>query len=95
MTASRISLVFVALTVISCSKPKPYSAEVVTGFVSSCVAAAGGQQAMALCSCMIERIQEKIPEEDFRRMDTASRLGKEPSDQLIDAITAARTACGT
>ncbi|MBY0275904.1 hypothetical protein K2Z84_11210 [Candidatus Binatia bacterium] len=95
MTAARMYLVVVALATISCSKPKPYSAEVVTGFVASCVAAAGGQQAMALCSCMIERIQEKIPEDEFRRMDTASRLGKEPSDRMIDAIAAARTACGT
>lgn len=95
MTATRFSLLVVGLATMSCSKPKPYSAEVVTGFVTSCVAAAGGQQAMALCSCMIEQIQQKIPEDEFRRMDTASRLGKEPSDQMIDAIAAARTACGT
>lgn len=79
----------------SCAKPPPYSPELVTGFMTACIAKRGGTQASEYCSCVLKQIEATIPEADFRRMETGMALGKPPSDEFVDAMTKARSACGS
>lgn len=70
-----------------------YPQESIDAFVKECNAQpnAGERQ----CRCVVERLQETMPYEEFARADEALKENREPDDRSLEKLRAAVTACGS
>ena len=77
----RVALLLVALALAGCGgggDDEGYPDEAVDNFVSSCMKQEGATR--AACVCVIERLQETMPYEEFAELDAALREGGEQPD---------------
>lgn len=83
-------LSLLVLTLVACGKSdNRYPATVVTNFMNSCQAPASGNP--ELCSCVIEKLQEKLTIEEFTKLDTRMALGdKNVAKQFADIVAPCR-----
>lgn len=47
------------------------------------------------CRCVVERLQETMPYEEFARLDEALKENRQPDEASIEKLRAAVTACST
>ena len=92
------SAVATALTVaglVSCGGggEDGYPQESVSAFVEECTAQpdTGERQ----CRCVVERLQETMPYEEFARADAALKDNRQPAAASLEKLRAAVTACGS
>jgi hypothetical protein len=69
-----------------------YPQESIDAFVQECTAQpnAGERQ----CRCVVERLQETMPYEEFAKADAALTENRQPAAASLEKLRAAVTACG-
>ena len=70
-----------------------YPQESIDRFVREC--AAQPNTAERQCRCVVERLQETMPFEEFARADAALKENQEPDAVSLEKLRAAVTACAT
>jgi hypothetical protein len=70
-----------------------YPQESIDAFVRECNEQPNADQDQ--CRCVVERLQETMPYEEFERADVALKENREPPAAAIEKLRAAVTACST
>jgi hypothetical protein len=71
-----------------------YPKEAVNNFTKTCVASGGGTNDVKdRCNCVIEKLQDRVSFDDFKKADEAIRANKQPEKKTIDAIDKAVSDC--
>ena len=70
-----------------------YPQESVDAFVSECRAQPNTNERQ--CSCVVERLQETMPYEEFARADKALKENQQPDAASLEKLRAAITDCAT
>ncbi len=70
-----------------------YPQESIDAFVQECRAQLNTSERQ--CSCVIERLQEAMPYEEFEAADKALKENREPDEASVEKLRAAVTACTT
>ncbi|MEP7335863.1 MAG: hypothetical protein ABI717_08795 [Actinomycetota bacterium] len=92
---SGVALVFAVVGLAACGGggEDGYPQESIDAFVKEC--AAEPKSAERQCRCVVERLQETMPYEEFARADEALTENREPAAASLEKLRAAVTACGT
>ena len=69
-----------------------YPGESIDSFVQECVAQPNTSERQ--CRCVVERLQETMPFEEFARADAALKENREPDAASLEKLRVAVTACG-
>lgn len=70
-----------------------YPQESVDAFVEECRAQPNTSERQ--CRCVVERLQESTPYEEFARADEALKESREPDEATLEKLRAAVRACTT
>jgi hypothetical protein len=70
-----------------------YPQESIDAFVQECRAQPNTSERQ--CRCVVERLQETMPYEEFARADKALKESKDPDPASLEKLRAAITACAT
>jgi hypothetical protein len=70
-----------------------YPQESIDAFVQECREQPNTSERQ--CRCVVERLQESMPYEEFERADVALKENREPDEASIEKLRAAVTACTT
>jgi hypothetical protein len=70
-----------------------YPQESVDAFVQECTAQPNTAERQ--CRCIVERLQETMPYEEFARADAALAENRQPAAASLQKLRAAVTACGS
>ena len=85
------AILFASFILTSCgTKKNDYPANVTQNFMNSCQTTSGGDQ--NLCSCLLEKIQEKYTFEEFTAIEVKMQTGKTPSE-FLDFVGKAKAEC--
>lgn len=68
---------------------KQYPAELTQNFMNACTLNGGEQE---MCSCLLEKIQEKYTLEEYSAIETKIQFGKTP-DEFLEFLGKARVQC--
>jgi hypothetical protein len=68
-----------------------YPEDAVDRFVEACTAQQTGTE--EACRCVVDRLEERIPFDEFEAADDAVRAGREPSDEFSVAFGQAVEQC--
>ena len=66
-----------------------YPAKSERAFLKSCEKSSKGKT--SFCKCALEKVEEKLSFEEFKKEDTAIQAGRPPSRKLTDAISDCRS----
>ncbi len=85
------AILFASFILTSCgSKKHVYPADVTQNFMNSCQSTSGGEQ--KICSCLLDKIQEKYTFEEFSAIEVKMQAGQTPS-KFLDFVGKARVEC--
>ena len=70
-----------------------YPQESIDAFVQECRAQLNTSERQ--CRCVVERLQETMPYEEFAEADKALKANREPDEASVEKLRAAVTACTT
>ena len=92
---SRLALAFAVVGLVACggNGEDGYPQESIDAFVQECRAQPNTSELQ--CRCVVERLQESMPYEEFERADIALKENREPDRASIEKLRAAVTACAT
>jgi hypothetical protein len=92
---SGVALSFAVVGLAACGggSEDGYPQESVDAFVSECRAQPNTTERQ--CRCVVERLQETMPYEEFARADKALKENQEPDAASLDKLRAAITDCAT
>ena len=92
---SAVALSFAVVGLAACGGggEDGYPQESVDAFVSECRAQPNTTQRQ--CRCVVERLQETMPYEEFARADKALKENREPDAASLAKLRAAIEACAT
>lgn len=96
MSMKKLSILFSGFVLstallFSCGPKKhDYPSDVTQNFMNSCEATSGGDQKM--CSCLLEKIQEKYTYEEFSAIEVKMQAGQTPAE-FLDFVGKARVEC--
>ena len=68
-----------------------YPQESIDAFVQECRAQPNTSERQ--CRCVVERLQETMPYEEFAEADVALKENREPAEATLEKLRAAVTAC--
>jgi ABC-type phosphate/phosphonate transport system substrate-binding protein len=78
----------------SSSKGDKYPQAAVDNFIKQCVASGGGTNDVKdRCTCVIDKLQNRVKFADFKKADDAIKNKKQPPKATIDAIDKAVSDC--
>jgi ABC-type phosphate/phosphonate transport system substrate-binding protein len=93
-------IVAVALTALagcgasSSSNGDKYPQSAIDNFTKQCVASGGGTNDVKdRCNCVIDKLQDRVSFDDFKKADDAIRTNKQPEKKTIDEIDKAVSDC--
>jgi hypothetical protein len=92
-SAVALSFAVVGLTACGGGGEDGYPQESIDAFVRDCNAQPNTSERQ--CSCVVERLQETMPYEEFARADKALRENKTPDAASLEKLRAAITNCAT
>ena len=85
------AILFASFILTSCGpKKNDYPADVTQNFMNSCQSTSDGDQ--KLCSCLLDKIQEKYTFEEFSAIEVKMQAGQTPSE-FLDFVGKARAEC--
>jgi hypothetical protein len=85
------AIFFASLISTSCGPKKhDYPSDVTQNFMNSCQETSGGDQKM--CSCLLDKIQEKYSYEEFSAIEVKMQAGQTPQE-FLDFVGKARAEC--
>jgi len=85
------AILFASFILTSCGpKKNDYPADVIQNFMNSCQSTSDGDQ--KLCSCLLDKIQEKYTFEEFLAIDAKMQAGQTPSE-FLDFVGKASVEC--
>ena len=92
---SGLALTLAVVGLLGCggSGEDGYPQESVDAFVQECRAQPGTSERQ--CRCVVERLQESTPYEEFARADEALKEHRQPDEATLEKLRAAVTACTT
>jgi hypothetical protein len=92
---SGVALSFAVVGLAACGggSEDGYPQESVDAFVSECRAQPNTTERQ--CRCVVERLEETMPYEEFARADKALKENQEPDAASLDKLRAAITDCAT
>jgi hypothetical protein len=92
---SAVALSFAVVGLAACGGggEDGYPQESIDAFVRECRAQPNTTERQ--CSCVVERLQETMPYEEFARADKALKESKDPDPASLEKLRAAITACAT
>ena len=91
---SGAALAFVVVGVAACGGGEDgYPQESVDAFIRECREQPNTTERQ--CTCVVERLQETMPYEEFARADKALKESKEPDAASLEKLRAAITDCAT
>lgn len=70
-----------------------YPRESIDSFVRECRAQPNTSERQ--CRCVVERLQETMPYEEFARADAALKENRQPDEASVEKLRAAVAACAT
>jgi hypothetical protein len=71
-----------------------YPKDAVSNFTNQCVASGGGTNDVKdRCNCVIDKLQDRVGYDDFKKADDAIRQNKTPDKKTIDEIDKAVSDC--
>ena len=70
-----------------------YPKEARDNFVTACVKTGGGESARERCTCVIDKLEEKVSYEDFKAADTALKENKQPKEEVSKLLEESATEC--
>jgi hypothetical protein len=70
-----------------------YPQKSIDEFVQECTAQPNTAERQ--CRCIVERLQETMPYDEFARADAALKENRQPAAASLEKLRAAVTACGT
>ena len=84
--------IILASTILTGCGPKKndYPSDVTQNFMNSCEETSGGDQKM--CSCLLDKIQEKYTFEEFSAIEVKMQAGQTP-EEFLGFIGKARAEC--
>jgi hypothetical protein len=90
---SGLALAFAVVGLAACGGggEDGYPQESIDAFVQECNAQPNTGERQ--CRCVVERLQETMPYEEFVRADEALKANREPDDGSLRRLRAAVTAC--
>ena len=84
-----IATVAAALAATGCGGGKnDYPAHAERAFLANCDRTSGGKT--DVCKCALDKIEEKLSYDEFKKEDTAIAAGGSPSRKLTDAVAECR-----
>ena len=92
---SGVALAFAVVGLAACGGggDDGYPQESIDAFVQECKAQPNTVERQ--CRCVVERLQETMPYEEFARADEALKEDLEPAAASLEKLRAAVTACST
>lgn len=92
---SGLALAFAVVGLAACGGggDDGYPQESIDAFVEECNAQPNTGERQ--CRCVVERLQETMPYEEFARVDEALKENREPDEASVEKLRAAVTACST
>lgn len=78
-----VAVLITAFVVIGCGGGNDYPASAQRNFVESCEQNGGSTKA---CDCALDKIQDDLSYQEFKREDVAIRAGRPPSREVTDAL---------
>jgi hypothetical protein len=94
---SGLALAFAVVGLVACGggdgDGDGYPQESIDAFVQECRAQPSTSEGQ--CRCVVERLQESMPYEEFERADIALKENREPAEASIEKLRTAVTACAT
>ncbi len=92
-SAVAVALTVVGLAACGGSGEDGYPRESIDAFVQECKAQPNTVERQ--CRCVIERLEETMPYDEFAAADEALKANREPDQASLEKLRAAVTACGT
>jgi hypothetical protein len=91
---SGAALAFAVVGLAACGGGEDgYPQESIDAFVKECRAQPNTSERQ--CRCVVERLQESMPYDEFARADDALKENREPDAASIEKLRAAVAACAT
>ena len=92
---SAVALSFAVVGLAACGggAEDGYPQESIDAFVRECNEQPNTSERQ--CSCVVERLQETMPYEEFARADKALKENREPDEASVEKLREAVTACAT
>jgi hypothetical protein len=92
---SGVALAFAVVGLAACGGggEDGYPQESIDAFVRECKAQPNASERQ--CRCVVERLQETMPHEEFARADDALKEDREPAAASLEKLRAAVSACGS
>lgn len=91
---SAVALSFAVVGLAACGGSEDgYPQESIDAFVRECKAQPNTSERQ--CGCVVERLQESMPYEEFARADKALKENRQPDAESLEKLRAAITACAT
>ena len=92
---SWLALAFAVVGLVACGGggEDGYPQESIDAFVQECRAQPNTSELQ--CRCVVERLQESMPYEEFERADVALKENRQPDEATLEKLRAAVTACTT
>jgi hypothetical protein len=92
---SGVALAFAVVGLAACGGggEDGYPQESIDAFVRECRAQPNTSERQ--CRCVVERLQETMPYEEFARADDALKEDREPAAASLEKLRAAVSACGS
>jgi hypothetical protein len=82
-----MELLVLAVLLSACDQGNGYPSEVVQNFMDACTTQAGGSdEAEEACTCVIERLQEVMPLDEFVEFEAQVNAGGELPSEVTDII---------
>jgi len=92
-SGAALALVVVGLAACGGDGADGYPQESIDAFVQECRAQPNTSERQ--CRCVVARLQESMPYEEFARADEALKENREPDEASVEKLRAAVTACTT
>ncbi|MFH1223326.1 MAG: hypothetical protein V1647_03165 [Pseudomonadota bacterium] len=86
-----ITAALMLVTVYGCIKAKGYKSEYVYNFITACIQSQGTP---AVCSCIMDHVQENMSEKAFLEEDSKYMATGKFSDSYMNMVAAGKTKCG-
>jgi hypothetical protein len=80
-------LISAAIALGACGGHDDYPASVQRNFLDSCQSHGGTGDG---CNCALDKLQDKLSYEDFKKEETAMLMGNPPSRKVSDAVADCR-----
>ena len=92
-SAAALAFAVVGLAACGGAGEDGYPQESIDAFVRECRAQPNNSERQ--CRCVVERLQETMPYEEFARADDALKEDRDPAAESLEKLRAAVTACGS